>query len=289
MRPTDSLLPGSSDETASNWTFTLAATCITRISVARDRIFGKISSGAEVDPSEISIERLSIPNAESRLDAVVVRPVSRPVRAVVLICHGIGEIVEHWIPVQRLLAADEVASLVFDYSGYGRSPGFATPAQCERDAISAFGHLQALFPAMPISVLGFSMGSGIAVAILRSLPVHRLVLCAAFTSFKAAASHAGWPASLSFLVPDLWRTEEALRRCQVPVLLVHCGRDRLFPVQMASDLEKSCASPARLMVVSELGHNDPYYHPQSSYWKLVSDFLLDDRREQLPNSTDPIG
>jgi hypothetical protein len=77
------------------------------------------------------------------------------VRAVVLVCHGIGETVGHWVPVQELLAANGAASLVFDYSGYGRSTGRIEAAQCERDAIAAFEFLEKLAPGAPIAVLGF--------------------------------------------------------------------------------------------------------------------------------------
>ncbi len=43
----------------------------------------------------------------------------------VLICHGIGELVEYWAKVQELLKAMGVSSLVFNYSGYGKSSGFS--------------------------------------------------------------------------------------------------------------------------------------------------------------------
>ena len=46
------------------------------------------------------------------LDAVLVTPDANGARASLLICHGIGETVEHWLAVQQLLAANGVASLV---------------------------------------------------------------------------------------------------------------------------------------------------------------------------------
>ena len=70
-------------------------------------------------------------------------------KAALLICHGIGEIVEYWFPVQQLLAANGVASLVFDYSGYGRSSGSIDWSQCELDAIDAFEYLKSIAPSTP--------------------------------------------------------------------------------------------------------------------------------------------
>jgi len=218
------------------------------------------------------VSRHAIPSGRNVLDAVVVEP-PQPAKAAALICHGIGEVVEHWFGAQQALAEEGVASLVFDYSGYGRSTGSVAARQCERDAIAAFEFLRTRTPDLPVSLLGFSLGSGIAAAILQELPVHRLVLCSAFTSFRAAAARAGLPQGLGFLAPDIWRTAESLRRCKVPALIVHCERDRLFPVAMAAELHAACASPCELVVAPGLAHDDPYYHPQADYWGKIAFFL----------------
>ncbi len=282
MQSSESSSKGSAAGSIANWLFSVTTACISQITVARDRARGIIRVGVEAKPAGTSIERVSIASGETVLDAVLVRPASRPSRAAVLICHGIGEIVEHWVPAQQLLAASGVVSLVFDYSGYGRSRGWANPGQCERDAVSAFEYLRGRMPSIPISVLGFSMGSGVATAILHQVPVHRLVLCAAFTSFKAAAFSVGMPIWLSSLVTDVWHTEQTLLRCSVPALLIHGQNDRLIPVQMAVDLKASCASAAELVVVADVGHNEPFYHPQSSYWGLIAEFLLVDQGPERP-------
>jgi hypothetical protein len=257
-----------------NWIFSVTVTCISRILLAYDRIHGRVRIGAIVETPEVSIRRVSIPSAGNLLDGVLVQPVSPPQRAALLICHGIGEIVEHWTSVQRLLAAYGIASLVFDYAGYGRSSGAVTAGQCEQNAISAFRHLQDSIPALPVSVLGFSMGSGVAAAILDRVLVHRLVLGASFPSFQQAARAVGWPDLLAFLVPDIWRTNDSLPKCGVPALLVHGEQDELFPSQMARDLKSVCGEAVELIVISGLSHGEPFYHPHASYWGPVADFLL---------------
>ena len=132
-------------------------------------------------------QRHQIQSGRHHLDAIFVTPAALPCRAALLICHGIGETVEDWHGVQQMLAAEGVASLVFDYAGYGRSSGWVTAQQCERDACAAFAYLEGLTPAAPISVLGFSLGSGVACAVIDKLTARTLVLCAAYTSFREAA------------------------------------------------------------------------------------------------------
>lgn len=255
------------------FTFSLALTGISRFCLARDWVLRRVEPTEEGEPLGPGISRHRIASGRNSLDAVLVRPVEGPERAVVLICHGIAEIVDHWIPVQRLLAQRGAASLVFDYSGYGRSTGRIDAAQCEQDAIAAFACLQQLTGADPIALLGFSLGSGIAAAVTRQLRPSRLVLCAGFTSFRAAAHSVGVPLGLGPLIPPLWHAEEQLRDCSLPILVVHGEKDRLFPVTMASELAACCGAEER--IVPKLGHTEPFHHPQLQYWGPIADWLED--------------
>jgi len=253
--------------------FTIAITCISRGLLARDRLMGRVGNRLIRASSDVSISRLTFASGMNVLDAVFMRPVSVPEPAVLLICHGIGEVVEHWFAVQQLLAESGVASLVFDYSGYGRSTGHISPTRCEQNAVSAFCYLQELFPSRPVSVLGFSLGSGIAAALLSRVPVHRLVSCASFTSFKDATLTAGFPGIFGFLVPPIWRTEAILSASAVPVLIVHGEEDRLFPPRMAEELKVCIGPKCELVIVRELSHDQPYRDPQRCSWNLIASRL----------------
>jgi pimeloyl-ACP methyl ester carboxylesterase len=261
--------------------FTASLTVTSRFTVVRDLLRGRIGPIARrrrarklwFGPSaEAEETRIAISSGNNTLDAYFVKPAISPARAVVLICHGIGETVEHWLPVQRLFAANGAATLVFDYSGYGRSTGWAAGPQCERDAIAAFEHLQAIMPNHAITMLGYSMGSGIAAAIIRRVPSDRLILCAAFTSFRAAAQSIGFPKFLTLTLPDLWHADENLRDHRAPVLIVHGERDEIFPVAMAEELASYCES--ELVVVPEMTHNQPFYAPDIAYWGLILSRLM---------------
>jgi alpha-beta hydrolase superfamily lysophospholipase len=245
------------------YSFTIALTGISRVLLARDWLLGRLRP-VDGRSGVSTVERCRIESGRNVLDAVWVRPAAAPVRAVVLICHGIGETVEHWGRVQELLAANGAASLVFDYSGYGRSSGRIEAAQCERDAVAAFEFLERLAPGAEIAVLGFSLGSGIAAAVMGRVRASRLVLCAGFTSFRAAAHSLGLPRLLRHLIPPLWHIEESLRDCRLPVLVVHGEKDRLFPVRMATELAECCR--AETIIVPKLGHAEPYYRPRVAYW-----------------------
>jgi pimeloyl-ACP methyl ester carboxylesterase len=254
--------------------FTVALTCISRGLILRDRILGWTGNGRRGHAPDLSVSVHAIRSGSNLLDAVFVESTNVPAQAALLLCHGIGETVDHWFPVQRLLAENGVASLLFDFSGYGKSTGRVDWSQFEDDAIAAFADVQRLAPALPASVLGFSLGSGIAAAIVNRVPANRLVLCAAFTSFRDAARSVGIPARLSPLVPPIWSAQESLRGCVLPVLVVHGEKDSLFPVRMARELVACCGPNATLIVVPDTAHNQPFRKPQLSYWGPIVSHLV---------------
>ena len=260
----------ASGEAAQNLLFRLALTGISRFFVLRDYLLRYRGEQLPQAPY-LTATRHRLISGKNLLDAVLVSPVAQPPRAALLICHGIGERVHYWFGVQQLLALSGIASLVFDYSGYGHSTGFIQPRQLDQDAVSAFHFLQQQSPDLPISILGFSLGSGIAVAVIRQLTARCLILCSGYTSFRDAACRAGVPRRLAFLAPNLWDSQQTLRDCPIPVLILHGEQDRLFPVRMAAELHAACNGQSKLIIFPQMRHDDPYYRPTAAYWELVGD------------------
>jgi pimeloyl-ACP methyl ester carboxylesterase len=91
---------------------------------------------------------------------------------------------------------------------------------------------------------------------------------------RKAAVSIGLPKFLARGVPPIWGTENALRTCKVPVLIVHGEEDQLFPVQMAEELNAFCGTRSELVIVPKLSHKEPFYHPDLSYWGLIISWML---------------
>jgi uncharacterized protein len=192
----------------------------------------------------------------------------------VLICHGIGETVDHWSAVQALFHDHRIGSLVFNYSGYGKSSGRVRAEHCDEDLIAAYAELrQRVGPDAPVFVLGYSLGSGIAAygaAALRP-PVAGLFLCEAFDSFREAARATGVPRWLTKTVPDIWTTATTMKQVQMPVCVVHSDGDQLFPLEMPRKIVAACGQWGELIVVEKLAHNEPYLTAAKTYWHPIMD------------------
>ena len=258
--------------------FTTALTITSRVVQVRDHLLGRVPRNRPECPA-VSAKPHTISSGKNRLDAVFVEPTAAPPQSALLICHGIGETAPQWFAVQRLLAENGIASFVFDYSGYGLSTGRIDWTQCEHDAVSSFEYLQRLRPQIPISLLGFSLGTGVAPAILDRVKPGRLILCAGYTSFRNAARAAWIPPMLSPLVPPIWAADKILCKCTLPILIVQGDRDRLFRMQMAHDLVACTSGRADLLLLPARSHNYPVYHPQPEYWNPIAHWILQPQTE----------
>jgi uncharacterized protein len=252
-------------------------TVISRLLLRRDRLNGTKKRMMRLFPFER--QRLVIASGNRRLSAVYVSAGDET--PAILICHGIGELVEYWAGVQDLLKTMGLSSLLFNYSGYGDSSGYISAANCEEDAVSAYGALVARgHPS--IVLLGFSLGSAVSGAVASRLEVDGLVLCEGFSTLREAGTMMGFPRWMTLAVPDSWQTVRRVSELEIPVLVVHSDRDDLFPVAMASRVAEACGARGELIVVNGLSHNAPIFTPTATYWQPVADWVKL-RRSAVPS------
>lgn len=212
-------------------------------------------------------QRMIIPSGNRRLSAVYVSAGDET--PAVLICHGIGELVEYWGKVQTLLQGMGVSSLVFNYSGYGTSTGHLSTAHCEEDTMAAYRELAGRgHPS--IVLLGFSLGTGVSAAVASRVDVDGLVLCEGFSTLREGAMAMGFPRWVTRIVPDAWDTVRRVCALEIPVLVVHSDVDGLFPLSMATSVAEACGGHGELVVIEGVSHNAPIFTPTEEYWRPIA-------------------
>ena len=261
-------MPGVTDfEGMRNLILSLAVMAIHRGLLLRNRVFGlpyPVYGGAAAE-----VERCLVDVEGTTVHGSLVLPRERRPTAGVLLLHGIGETVEHWEAVQQIFAAEGIASLVVDYRGFGKSGWWFSTRRAELDALAAYRYLERRLPGVALSLVGSSLGCGVAATVCRRTGARLLVLCAGYPSLRKAARTIGVPAVMTWLMHDVWSPENVLRRCEIPVLLVHGEADRLFPSGLARSLSVACTSPCELHVVAGVSHDDPIFRPGASFWRPV--------------------
>lgn len=221
-------------------------------------------------------ERLAIASGDRTLDATLVRAPSDSAPAL-LVFHGTAEAVSYWADTQALLYRHGVTSMVFDYSGFGRSTGRPTVAHLEEDADAAYAtFVRHIGPRTRPYVLGYSLGTGVVFDAIRrwSPPPAGVVFAASYSSAREGAVAFGLvPAWATFLLPDLWNNVRDARNLAQPLLVMQSDADQLFPLRMARAVYDAATVPKQMVVLHGYRHEDGHHRPTDDYWAPVIRFL----------------
>ena len=107
---------------------------------------------------------------------------AKPGHPVVLYFHGNGDFLAGFFSRFRDIIADGTGVVALSYRGYAGSSGYPSEQGLLRDAAAAYAFTAARYSADKIVVWGFSLGTGVAVALAAEQPVGRLILEAPYTS-----------------------------------------------------------------------------------------------------------
>jgi uncharacterized protein len=219
----------------------------------------------------LAYQDLTFDSGGRQLKAFYVAP--PPGGPALLILHGNGESISSWTPVQKLLFDHGVGSLVFDYSGFGRSQGPARVELFPRDAQAAWRELQQrLPPGTRACAYGLSLGTGV---LLEAAPRLKpapdcLALWGSYTSLVGAGVRTrGVPRWLSPFLPDALVSLDNIARAPAPVLIEHGGSDDLFPPEDAQALSARAPPGSRLLVLPGYKHAQPIVSPDEGAWVPV--------------------
>jgi alpha-beta hydrolase superfamily lysophospholipase len=224
----------------------------------------------------LAYEAVALESGGRRLQAFYVAPPPGAPQAALLIFHGNNESISSWTPVQKLLFDHGVGSMVFDYSGFGRSQGPLRVDQLPEDGLAAWSAFRARLPAgTRACAYGLSLGTGVLLEVAPRLQPAPdcLALWGAYTSALGAAvrSHRV-PRWLAPLLPDALESVKNAARLPAPLLVEHGERDELFPPEDAQQIA-AAAPGSRLLLLPGYTHAQPVVRPDETAWLPVIDFV----------------
>src|SRR4029079_18774738 len=115
---------------------------------------------------------------------------ARPGRPVVLYFHGNVDNIACLLGGFRSIIADGTGVIALSYRGYAGSTGQPSEHGLLQDAAAAYAFTVARYRADNIVVWGFSLGTGVAVALAAEQRIGRLILEAPYTSITDVAASA---------------------------------------------------------------------------------------------------
>ncbi len=180
-----------------------------------------------------------------------------------------GNAEEASLSIESYARSSGVAVLLMNYRGYGESEGKSTERDLVKDAIVILNGLKDRYT--DITLIGRSLGSGVAVQVACEVSVTRLVLVTPYDSIRAVAQDLYPFAPVSWLLKDPFDSLSASERVDVPALFLVAEEDRVIPMKHSKRLFENWKGDREWVEVPGTDHNSISYDPV--YWKSMSAFI----------------
>ncbi|MGH6740516.1 MAG: alpha/beta hydrolase [Bradyrhizobium sp.] len=183
---------------------------------------------------------------------------AKPGHAVVIYFPGNGDYLAGCVDRFRGITADGTGLVALSYRGYAGSSGQPSEQGLLQDAAAAYAFTAARYTADRIVVWGFSLGTGVAVALAADRPAGKLILEAPYTSIADVAGSL----SLFRLVPVRWllrdrfRSDQRIAAVTAPLLIMHGGRDSVIPIGFGERLFALAHEPKQFVRFAAGGHDN---------------------------------
>ena len=169
---------------------------------------------------------------------------------------GNGDFLAGLVGHFRDITSDGTGLVALSYRGYAGSSGQPSEQGLLRDAAAAYAFTTARYAVDRIVVWGFSLGSGVAVALAAEQPVGKLILEAPYTSIADVAASAFPVLPVRWLVRDRFHSDQRIARVTAPLLIMHGARDPTIPLRFGERLFALAHQPKQFVRFPEGGHND---------------------------------
>jgi pimeloyl-ACP methyl ester carboxylesterase len=206
-----------------------------------------------------------------RIGLIIRPPAGR--RRWIVFFYGNGMTVAGTWPVRQWLGSSGYGIACVEYAGYGVSSGSPSEHGCYRSADAAIAYLHRQESVTPdqVTVIGWSLGSAVAVDLASRRAVKAQVLLSPLTSLLGCAIDLARIGKTSFAIGPFDSLSKA-RKVGCPTLVVSGSEDALTRPWMADELTRAMGSHARLVSLAGVGHND-LLGSGEKLWNVVQDFL----------------
>ncbi len=161
---------------------------------------------------------------------------------------------------------------IVNYRGFGGSTGSPTEAGLYRDALAVFDEIRSRYT--DISVIGRSLGSGVATYLAAARDIDNLILVTPFDSLENIAKRAMPILPVSLLLKDKFDSVGRVADITAPVLVVIAENDDIISRQRSDALVAAFPeSQVSVDIIADTAHNTVSLSPR--YTSVLSMFLND--------------
>ncbi|QPF95103.1 alpha/beta hydrolase [Bradyrhizobium commune] len=181
---------------------------------------------------------------------------AKPGRPVVLFFPGNGDFLAGRVSRFKAITADGTGLVALSYRGYAGSSGAPSEEGLLRDARAAYAFTTARYAADRIVAWGFSLGTGVAVAVASEQAVGKLILEAPYTSTVDVAASMFRFVPVRLLMRDQFRSDQRIARVTVPLLVMHGTNDLAISIGFGERLFALAHEPKQFVRFAGGGHEN---------------------------------
>jgi uncharacterized protein len=166
----------------------------------------------------------------------------------------------------------ECSTYLMAYRGYGASDGQPSQDALFGDALAIYDYVRQRHPGGSITVIGRSLGSGIASYLASQRPIDRLVLVTPFDSL-ADVGQTHYPLfPVRWLVRDRYESFRYLPQHSGPLMVIRAPNDAVIPARHTDRLIAELPRKPEVVGFPQADHNNLSSDPR--YWRSLSAFVL---------------
>ncbi len=193
---------------------------------------------------------------------------------VLLYCHGNGGNMSTRMDKLKLLREAGASVLLFDYRGYGRSPGTPTEAGTYRDGEAAYRFLveEKKIDPRRVVFLGESLGNGVAVELARRHPPAGLVFESGFTSIVDMGKTVFPFLPVRLMTRYRYDNLAKIGTVGCPILVMHSPQDEIIPFSMGRAIFEAAREPKTFFALRG-DHNEGFLATGPAYVAALKAFF----------------
>ena len=161
-------------------------------------------------------------------------------------------------PLAAMLADSGLATLLFDYRGYGENQGQPSEEGLAEDARAAHRYVSTRqdVDATRLVYFGESLGTGVAVRLAAERAPRALILRSPFTSMVDVGRHHYPFLPVATVLRDRYASIDRIADITCPLLVITAAHDSVVPSAQSRRLYEAARSPKQLVVIEGVDHND---------------------------------
>ena len=181
---------------------------------------------------------------------------AKPGHPVVLFFPGNGDFLAGRVRRFQSIISDGTGLVALSYRGYAGSTGSPSEAGLLRDGAAAYAFTIARYEPSRIVAWGFSLGTGVAVALASEHDIGKLILEAPYTSTVDVAASLFPFVPVRLLMRDPFHSDQKISRVNVPLLVMHGEADPAINISFGERLFALAIEPKQFVRLRGGGHEN---------------------------------